>query len=287
MRKAMTLRTTTAALACVMACALSRGPAVYAADREHQQMMADIRMLQEQSQQLAITLAALNDTLKTITTTITQRLDQQAEANRKTFADQKLLIDNVATDLRVIRERSDETNVRISSLDQEIEALRAAISSMQAGGVAPVDPTAPADPNAAPAAPPPNIAGLSPRRVFDQAQGDYFAGQYTLAIQGFEGFIRTFPNSDQADDAQLLICESYFNANKGNEAVAACNEVIKRYPNSNAVPDAYYKRGQAYEKLGNIDAARESWQALIKSHPDSAAAQLARQGLDRIAARKQ
>src|SRR6185369_6178614 len=101
-----------------------------AADREHQQMMADIRMLQEQAQQLAITLATLTDSLKKISSTLTTRIDQQTEANRKTFADQKLLIDNLASDLRVIRERSDETNVRISSLDQEVEALRTAITSM-------------------------------------------------------------------------------------------------------------------------------------------------------------
>lgn len=284
----MKLSITAAAAAALVS--LSGVPAASAADREHQQMMADIRMLQEQSQQLAITLAALNDTLKTMTTTLTQRLDQQAEANRKTFADQKLLIDNLATDLRVIRERSDETNVRISSLDQEIEALRTAITSMPVA-VAPIDPAVPADPNApppapAPVAPPPNIAGLSPARMFDTARADYYAGQWTLAIQGLEGFIRTFPNVDQTDDAQYLICESHFQAGKSNEAVSACSEVIKRYPTTNSVPDAYYKRGQAQEKLGNIDAARESWQAVIKSHPDSAAAQLAKQGLDRLAARK-
>lgn len=284
----MKLSITAAAAAALVS--LSGVPAVSAADREHQQMMADIRMLQEQSQQLAITLAALNDTLKTMTTTLTHRLDQQAEANRKTFADQKLLIDNLATDLRVIRERSDETNVRISSLDQEIEALRTAITSMPVA-VAPIDPAVPADPNApppapAPVAPPPNIAGLSPARMFDTARADYYAGQWTLAIQGLEGFIRTFPNVDQTDDAQYLICESHFQAGKSNEAVSACSEVIKRYPTTNSVPDAYYKRGQAQEKLGNIDAARESWQAVIKSHPDSAAAQLAKQGLDRLAARK-
>jgi tol-pal system protein YbgF len=122
--------------------------------------------------------------------------------------------------------------------------------------------------------------------MFEQARADYYAGQWTLAIQGLESFIRTFPGVDQTDDAQYLICESHFQAGKSPEAVAACSEVITRYPNTNSVPDAYYKRGQAQEKLGNIDAARESWQALLKSHPDSAAALLAKQSLDRLAARK-
>src|SRR5262249_52461977 len=100
----------------LLLCAVAARPAS-AADREHLQMMADIRMLQEQAQQLALAIAALNDALKAMTARVDQQLSQQADANRKLFADQKLLIDNVATHLRVIRERSDDTNVRLSALD--------------------------------------------------------------------------------------------------------------------------------------------------------------------------
>ena len=67
----------------------------HAANREHQQLMADIRMLQEQSQQLQLVLASLADTLKTLNT----KLDDQSSTSRKQFADQKLLIDNLSGDL--------------------------------------------------------------------------------------------------------------------------------------------------------------------------------------------
>jgi chromosome segregation ATPase len=91
-----------------------------AANREHEQLMADIRMLQEQNQRLQLALVALADTLKTVTT----RLDEQAAATRKGFEDQKLLVDNVAGDLRVLREKLDETNVRLTSLSQDVDGLR-------------------------------------------------------------------------------------------------------------------------------------------------------------------
>ena len=45
----------------------------------------------------------------------------------KSFADQKLAVDQFGNDLRVVRERIDENNVRITSLSQEVEALRLAI----------------------------------------------------------------------------------------------------------------------------------------------------------------
>ena len=61
--------------------------------------------------------------------TVTAKLDDQTGANRKAFADQKLQIDNVAEGVRVLREKADDTNVRLSSVSQELEAVRQAISS--------------------------------------------------------------------------------------------------------------------------------------------------------------
>ena len=53
--------------------------ATEAADKTHQQMMAEIRMLQEQQQQLAAMLGGLADTLKTVTT----RMDDQTNASER------------------------------------------------------------------------------------------------------------------------------------------------------------------------------------------------------------
>ena len=269
----------------------------FAQNREHQQMTAEMRMLQEQAQQLAITLATLNQALADSLKALNGRLDAANEATRKIFADQKLLIDNIANDVRVICERTDDTNVRIASLREELEALRTTVQALQAAAVAPppapLEPTVPADPNAPVpppgAAPPvptpaplPPTAGLSPTRLFETARADYFAGQWASAISGFEAFLRAFPRSEQADDAQFNIGESYFAQNKWPEAIAAYNQVIQTYPGTNAVAEAYYKRGMAQEHMGQVDAARASWEAVAKVFPDSDAGRLAKQNLDRL-----
>src|SRR5262245_20343101 len=101
------------------------GPAS-AANKEHQQLMADIRMLQEQTQLLQNLLGQFNEALKAVNT----RLDQQSEANRKLAADQKLAIDNLTNDARVIREKLDDNNVRVGSLTQEVDALRQSMQQM-------------------------------------------------------------------------------------------------------------------------------------------------------------
>jgi tol-pal system protein YbgF len=290
--KRVTVLTTIAMLACL-------APWASAQNREHQQMTADVRMLQEQTQLLATALAALNQALVESLKAINTRLDQSSDASRKAFADQKLLIDSIQDGVRVIRERSNDTNVRIGELREELEALRGTVLALQQAATAPppfVDPTAPVDPNAppgaaaaqqplppaAPPAPASSTAGLSPTRLYETARADYFAGQWTSALSGFEAFLRAFPRSEQADDAQFHIGEIAYAQNQWAQAIAAYNQVIQDYVGTNAVPDAYYKRGLAQERLGQADAARGSWEAVAKNFPDSDAGRLAKQNIDRL-----
>jgi TolA-binding protein len=254
-----------------------------AANKEHQQLMADIRMLQEQSQILQNLLASLTDVVKTLSVHLDDRFDRQGTALTKGFADQKLILDTLTNDARVIRERLDDNNVRIGSLTQEIEALRGAMSR-------PAPTVTDADPNAAPTAPgatPPPAAtappvGVSPQKMQEAAQADYAAGQYELAIEGFQAYIKNFPRSDFADDAQLFICKSYLLDGKNDKAVEACDAVIRNYPSSNAVAEAYYRKGLALNNLRDVAGARAACEAVVKNYKESDVSILAQQCLDRL-----
>src|SRR5436305_12525245 len=140
-----------AALAALSLTVFTARPAE-AANKEHQQLMADLRILQEQSQLLQNMLGTLSDAIKAVNT----RLDQQAETTRKAFADQKLVIDNLTNDVRVIREKLDDNNVRIGSLTQEVDSLRQSLQARPS-------PTAEPDGGAAGGATPSTgIAGPAP-----------------------------------------------------------------------------------------------------------------------------
>ena len=271
---------------------------VAAQNREHLQMAADVRMLQEQTQQLANTLAALNSALAESLDALNARLDRADESARQIAADHRVTIDSVGEGVRVMRERSNDTNVRMGELREELEALRLTVQALQMAAMAPpppvFDPDAPVDPDAppdalpelpAPLPPPlplPSTAGLSPTRLYETARADYFAGQWTSAINGFDAFLRAFPRSEQSDDAQFHIGETHYAQNGWAEAITAYNQVIQNYPGTNAVPDALYKRGLAEEHLGELEAARISWEAVAGNFPDSDAGRLARQNLDRL-----
>jgi len=242
-------------------------------------MMADIRMLQQQNTRLQAQLAAVTKLLESVTA----RLEEQAAANRKSFADQKSLSDTMNADLRVLREKIDESNVRLGSLSEEIETVRLAQSAAPQAAVpaALTDPSPTAQP-AAPPAPRPGGFGASPSQAFETARSDYYMGNWSLAIQGFGSFLKTFPKSDLADDAQYYIGETYYMSGRFQDALTAYDAVIERYPGSNTLPDTYYKRGMAQKALGQAAQARESLSFVIKTYPSSDAAFLAKQALDQL-----
>ncbi len=277
-----------ATLLVLTAAVLLAAPAA-AQSRREMQMMADIRMLQEQTQQMQQQLQAALDAISAQLKAISTRVDDQAGATRKSFADQKLAVDQFGSDLRIVRERIDESNVRITSLSQEVEALRLAIPEMSAAPALPVDPNAPPSEVQAALTPAPPVTmspGMSPQRLFSTALADFTAGQWTLCIDGFNTYLKSFARTDNADDAQWYIGDCYFSDGKFTEAIDAYNRVVTGYPKGDRVPDAYYKMGLALAATRQPDRAREAYETLIKLFPDSDLSRLARQRLDSMARAK-
>ena len=145
-------------------------------------MMADIRMLQEQSQQLQQLLATLAEAIKGVTA----RIDEQSGVTRKAFADQKLQVDTVGSrHPRAAREaRRNERPAHVALAGSRRAARRDSASgpaTTSAPGETPTDPAS--DGGAAtcggtttgPAGvPPPTPAGtgatgMTPRRLYETA----------------------------------------------------------------------------------------------------------------------
>jgi len=248
--------------------------------------MAELRMMQANQQQLAQSLIVLAETLKTVT----GRLDDQAATSRKALADQRLLIEGMTDTVRTLREKSDDTNVRLSSITQELESIRQSIAAMPqpVAVVTPqADPSAdPAAPSTAPATVPAPTTGappgVSPQRTYDTAYSDFTAGQYDLAIEGFRTYLKYFPRTMNADDAQLNIGNALYNAGKPKEAVTEYQRVISDYPKTDSAPAAYYKLGLTYNQLKQPDLARKAFETVMQSYPAAPEATLAKQALDRL-----
>lgn len=265
---------------------------VAAQSKEQRQMMADLRMLQEQNQTIQNVLGSIVEAI----TAVNARIDDQVKVTGKAMADQKLVIDNLTNNVREIREKLDDNNVRLGSLDQEVGALRQGLQQLNARPAAPDATseagTAPGGAGAAggssagavPAAvPPPAVAlGTSPQKLYDEAFADYTLAQWDLAISGFEAVIKYFPKSERAADAQVYIGHSYLQAGRNDKAVEAYDAAIRSYQGAPALPEAYYKKGVALKALKRPDEARAAFDYVVKTYPESNAASLARQGLAQL-----
>ena len=255
------------------------GPAA-AADREHEQVMADIRMLEARLLRTQLMLTALHGAIEALTAAFESHHDEV----RRAFADQQLATGSIAVGVRVAREKLDETNVRVASLSQEVEALRLAIPPLPPAMTSLVDPDtgSPLVPPPAAVVPAPIQAGVSPQRMYDTAWADYTNGQWALAIQGFEAYINTFPRSELTDDAAFYVGQTHFAEGRFPEAVEAFEAVLFDYPAGDVVPEASYKLGLALDRLGETERARAAFEVVVGDHPESNMAALAQQALDRL-----
>ncbi len=257
------------------------------ADREHQQILADMRMLQEQISRLQLMVGTLAETVEETFQGVLTRLDTQADESRRAVADQTLQVGNLSGAVRIVREKVDEANVRVSSLAQEVEALRLAIPRMSTPLTRlAVDPETGLPTGSAPMPAPVEVAqvnpGVSPQRMYDSAWADFAAGQYGLSIQGFEAYLSSFPQSEQADAAQFYIGENYYSDGQYLEAAEAYEQVVLRYADGDLVAEALYKRGLTLLRLDEPDLAHQAFERVVQNHPDSNMANLAQQQLDNM-----
>jgi tol-pal system protein YbgF len=262
-----------------------------AQNREHMQMEAELRMLQEQNQQLSLAFQQAMEAIKTLN----GRFDAAMEALRKGFADEALTSKTMAGDVGAIAERVRDNDTRLRALGDEVKAMHATLTALATGLAQGTTTGLPADPNAPPTAagptptlPPagpvlPDTLGQSPGRMLQKAKGDYDAGQYTLAITGFQQVISSYGDSEAAIEAQYWIGESQLYLNRPADAITAFNLTLQKGPRSQFAPEALYKRGVAQERQGDLAGARASYEQVIKQFPSATNATLAQQRLMKLA----
>jgi TolA-binding protein len=256
--------------------------------REHAQMLADLRMLQEQVQRLQLSVNTLAEQLKATQ----QAIDTQAGEMRKGFADQTVAVGGLSAGQRSLVETEKDSAIRIARLGQEFAAIREAAGSQQAlltqilellqakpGGAAGVT-----DPATAPKPTAPAPAGLppSPSSYFNVAWSAYASNQFEEAIRIYKEALERFPDSVEAPAARMNVGDAYLQLNKPKEALEAFTAVITLHKDSDEVPNAYYKQGVAYQRLEQKANAEKSYQFVRKQYPDSAAAALATVALKKM-----
>lgn len=118
--------------------------------------------------------------------------------------------------------------------------------------------------------------------LFNRAYADYTAGQFVIAVSGFEEFLVRHPTSSRAPDALYWIAESLKAQGLHTDARSRFLEVKQNYPASVKVSDATLSAALEAIELGEHDTAIRELRELITTYQGSDAALIGCLQLDRL-----
>ena len=269
---------------------LAAAPLTFGASKEVQELQRDVAMLQDQVKNMQ---KDFGDRLVTMQTLVQTTLDSVNRTNNlvnvmeNKFSDamkqqqqsvsgpvlsvtQKL--DQMSEDFRAVRESVLDMNSRMGKLDAKFADLQNLINTLKA----PPPPPPGSENNALPGQPTGQTQGassptpgVSAETLYTNAYRDKETGKTELAMQEFTDYLKYFPATQFASNAQYYIGDIYYSKHDYASALQAFDAVLERYPDGNKTPDAYYMKGASFLGLDKRDAAAAEFRDLIKRYPDT------------------
>ncbi|MGA7637906.1 MAG: tol-pal system protein YbgF, partial [Candidatus Acidiferrales bacterium] len=105
-----------------------------------------------------------------------------------------------------------------------------------------------APPSGAGGNPPGSMPGISSDTLYQNALRDFTTGNYDLSRQEFSDYVKQFPSTDLASNAQFYLGEIAYQQGEFKDAIAQYNLVLENYPQS-------YKQGASLLKKGFAEIA--------------------------------
>jgi tol-pal system protein YbgF len=213
-----------------------------------------------------LTLRAGLDSLRTVVDTLVVRdaiaYRVIAETRQELAEQRELLLSSRAT-----------TGTTARDLTEQMSRLEARLEEAM-GRVQQISQRVPSAPPAAP-------GGGDPAQIYDQAAKDLTQGRYAMALIGYRDFLKRFPGSELADDAQYGVGECLFAQSQFDSARVEYGRVETLDPKGERVAPSLYKRALCEERLGRAAESRKLLEDLVRRYPLSGEAQLARERLSR------
>lgn len=178
-------------------------------------------------------------------------------------------------------DRYQDIDRRLSTLSAGSSAPSGVNGSAPLAGLQPIEPAAPAAPGqngGQAAAPDPEREKLMYEAAFEQVR----LRDFDKAEMAFNAFLRRFPQSEYAGNAQYWLGEVHLAQSDLESAGQAFARVLSQYPGHRKEADALYKLADVERRLGNLDKATQLYQEVISKHPTASAAQLARRDLNTL-----
>lgn len=175
-------------------------------------------------------------------------------------------LDTMSTQVQGLSDNLEEIKVRIGKLNQQLADLQGAVQSLDAKFSA----TAPSASTSSSGAPGPGASTAPPPSadtLYSNGLRDITSGKYDLARQEFQDYLRYYPETDLASNAQFYLGEiSYAQKNYG-QSVTEYDKVLQNYPKSFKLAPARFKKGMALLEVGQKTAAIRELREVVRRYP--------------------
>jgi tol-pal system protein YbgF len=193
-----------------------------------------------------------------------KNVDDVRVSNQQTQAAVSAKVDSVSSQFSSVHSSIDLVLERISRLSQQLAETKAKVEVLETPPAALSQRTGPP----------------SPEELYNAAYGDFIKGSYDLARQGFQEYLKNYPETELSDNAQYWIGESFYVQGKFPEAIQQFDKVLRNYSRGDKVAAAALKKGYSLLEMKNTDLGVRQLRLVIELYPTSDSAQLARDRLN-------
>jgi TolA-binding protein len=177
-------------------------------------------------------------------------------------------VDEMSGDFRSVQAAVAGLVRQMNDMDAKITDISSALRTLPTQVAAPPPAAASTGGTAqqAPETPPP---GMSAELSYTAALGDYNGKKDDLAIEEFANYLRYYPQSANAPNAQYYIGQIYYRGKDYENAAKAFDAVLEKFPKNAKTADAQFMKACALMDGKQKNAAGKEFKNFIQNYPDS------------------
>ena len=259
---------------------------VFAANKDMIQLQTQVQAIQDQLTQMK---QSFDERMGVMRNLVEQSTDTANKLNTTMSDLQKALVqqhtdagtrnDQLSGQIQALNDSVDELKARLNKMSQQLDTMQAAsqnLNSAPAGTPGATGTTAPAGV--------PQVQAPPPDVLYNNALRDYNSANYQLAVQEFSDYMKYYPTTELAGNAQFYLADIEYRQGNYEQAVKDYDKVLEMYPGGNKTQAAQLKKGYALLELGQRNAGIKELNSLVQRYPRSIEAQQARDRLHKLGA---
>lgn len=265
------------------------GSGFAAASKEMQELQRDVAQLQEQVRSLQSTVDKQNGSMMTmvqqlveannktnsvmtlLTGSVSEKLNQQLQTGLKPVAGVSTDLRNVGNDTTALRGQVSDLTVAMNKILQQLNDINNQMKVMQT----PAAPPPSAVNNGGPATSASAVPPVPASTLWTNARRDYSGGKMDLSMNGFQDFLKFYPNDPMAPQAQFYIGQIHYSGNQLDQAAQDFDAVLERYPDNDITAEAQVMKGRSLVRSGKREAGIKEFKSVIAKYPGTDSAKTA------------